>query len=117
MHIIQNVNMALLGIDPSLLCISWMMFIVSIITALVYIYKLVESKKNLKKAKRLYPDLIQEIERDIKKYTILFILVLILGLAQLMVVYCVYGKAYYDMTRSHSESSQPLAFILYNVDV
>jgi hypothetical protein len=73
MHIIQDVNIALLGIDTSLMFISWIVFIVSIIAALVCIYKLVTSKKNLKKAKRLYPELVKEIERDVKKYIILFI--------------------------------------------
>lgn len=97
MHIIQDVNIALLGIDSSLMFISWMVFIVSIIAALVFVYKLVTSKKNYKKAKRLYPDLVKEIERDVKKYIILFISVLIFGFAQLIFVLCIYEQAFRDM--------------------
>lgn len=120
MHIIQNANMTLLSIDTSLMWISYLVFFVSIILALVYIYKLVESKKNLKKAKRLYPDLIKPIEKDIKKYTILLISVLILGFAQLIAVLCMYGMAFREQEQQHqrnSESSQPLTFIMQGIDV
>lgn len=119
MHIIQNANMTLLSMDASLMLISYLVFFVSIILALVYIYKLVESKKNLKKAKRLYPDLIKPIEKDIKKYAILLISVLILGFAQLIAVLCMYGKAFREMKQEHqcnSESSQPLTFIMHNIN-
>lgn len=86
---------------------------------MVYIYKLIESKKNLKKAKRLYPDLIKPIEKDIKKYTILLISVLVLGFAQFIAVLCLYGKAFHDQEHQHqrnSESMQPLTFIMHNID-
>ncbi len=89
-------DMALLSIDTSLLWFSYAVFFISMLTALVFLIKTIGTIKEYNKAKKIYPERISVLKKELKKYTIILISVLIFGFGQLFGVFYLYGLAMSD---------------------
>ncbi|MCM1314772.1 MAG: hypothetical protein NC244_05320 [Alistipes senegalensis] len=86
-------NMALFSIDGSLLLFSYAIFFISMLIALVFLIKIIRTIKVYHKAKKIYPERIPILKKELKKYTIILISVLIFGFGQLCGVLYLYGLA------------------------
>lgn len=63
-------NMTLLSIDTSLVWFSYAIFFISMLIAVVFLIKII---KAYHKAKKIYPELITVLKKELKKYIVIFI--------------------------------------------
>lgn len=84
-------NMALFSVDTSLAVISLVIFCISMLIALVFLIKMIATKIAYIKAKKHYPERIPVLKKELKKYTVIFAVVFILGFGQYIGVIYLYG--------------------------
>lgn len=61
--------------------------------AVVLLIKIIKTIKAYHKAKKIYPELITVLKKELKKYIVIFIVVLVFGFGQVFGVFYIYGLA------------------------
>lgn len=92
-------DMALLSVDGTFLLFSYAVFFISMLTALVFLIKTIGTIKEYNKAKKICPERIPVLKKELKKYTVIFIAVLIFGFGQLLGVCYIYGLVMSEHSR------------------
>ncbi len=83
----------LLGVDTSLMLISICILITSIIVALLFLFKLIGTIQVYFTAKKFYPNSIESVKKEMKRYIIVLASILMFGCLQFFGVIWIYIQA------------------------